>query len=114
MKLKSNIKKELLTMKVKFKDGTIKSCNAPTEQKVFKSGVPAGWILLLNLVGSTTSAEIDTLLTDENIAELAFMSDNEETTLFTITGYDKVSSSTIRYAEDASSTRVEIQLTKGV
>ena len=101
-------------MKVKFKDGTIKSCNAPTEQKVFKSGVPAGWILLLNLVGSTTSAEIDTLLTDENIAELAFMSDNEETTLFTITGYDKVSSSTIRYAEDASSTRLEIQLTKGV
>lgn len=101
-------------MKVKFKDGTIKSCNAPTEQKVFKGGVPAGWILLLNLIGSITSDEADALLTEENIAELVFLSDEEETALFTITEYNKVSSSTIRYAEDASSTRLEIQLTKGV
>ena len=76
--------------------------------------MPAGWILLLNLIGSITSDEADALLTEENIAELVFLSDEEETALFTITEYNKVSSSTIRYAEDASSTRLEIQLTKGV
>ncbi len=101
-------------MKVKFKDETLKNCNAPVEQKVFRGGVPTGWILVLTLTGNNTSAEVDSLLTEENISELTFVADETETTLFTITGYDKISSSMIRYAESVSDIRVEIQLTKGV
>lgn len=103
-------------MKVTFKDGTVKSCNAPTEQKVFKSGTAAGWILLLNLIGEITSDELDTILTENNVSELSFTPDaaDENVEALTITGYDKISSATIRYAEDINSSRVEIQLTKGV
>jgi hypothetical protein len=38
----------------------------------------------------------------------------ESITLFKLEGYDKVTSSTIRYSEDTHTTQVEIQLSKGV
>jgi hypothetical protein len=38
----------------------------------------------------------------------------EDKLLFTLEGYEKVTSSVIRHAEDIASTTVEIQLTKGL
>ena len=100
-------------MKVKFKNDTVKSCTAPTEQKVFRGDNGAGWILLLNLIGEISSAALDEILTAENISELTFLTDEDEE-ISTANGYDKVSSCTIRHAERPQDTRAEIQLTKGV
>ena len=105
-------------MKVKFANGVVKECSSPTEQKVFKTNNgTSGWILNLRLVGGNTSAELDEILTVENIAPLAFVSETEsgeERLLFTLDGYDKITSSTIRHAEDTASTSAEIQLTNGL
>ena len=108
-------------MKVKFANGVVKECQAPTEQKIFRNnnGEPTGvgWMLLLRLTGVITSTDLDNIVTDENIASLEFLSENEngeDITLFTLDGYKKITSSTIRHAEDTNSTHAEIQLTKGV
>ena len=104
-------------MKVRFTNGVTKECAAPTEQKAFKSGVGAGWILILRLLGNTTSAEFDELMTPENVSSLEFLAETEngeDKPIFTLSGYDKITSSTIRHAEDTKSTTVEIQLTKGI
>lgn len=98
-------------MLVKFKNETVKSCSNPTEQKLFKSGVAAGWLCAFVLSENASSTEIDELLTTDNVSELIFMNDNKET-LFTISGYEKVTSTVIRYNEPTGT--VEIQLTKGV
>ena len=100
-------------MKVEFKDETVKSCTAPTEQKVFRGDNGAGWILLLTLTGEITSGELDELLTAENISELTFMTD-AGVEITEADGYSKVSSCTIRHAENPQDTRCEIQMTKGV
>jgi hypothetical protein len=108
-------------MKVKFANGVEKECAAPTEQKAFGnvSGetVGIGWILNIRLLGGITSSELDNLLATDNIKTLEFVTntDNEtEKTLFTLDGYEKVRSSSIRHAEDISATFAEIQLTKGI
>ena len=105
-------------MKVKFPNGAIKECSAPTEQKIFKTNSnESGWILQLRLIGEITSTELDNLITIENIATLEFLSENEngeDKTIFTLDGYKKITSSTIRHSEDTTSTSVDIQLTKGV
>ena len=105
-------------MKVKFKDGTIKKCSSPIEQKVFRAGTSAGWILMLKLLGETTSSELDGIMIPENISELEFITTTEDygidEALFTLSGYEKITSSSIRYAEDMASTITEIQLTKGI
>ena len=105
-------------MKVKFANGVVKECASPTEQKVFKTNNGgSGWILNLRLIGGITSAELDEILTIENISPLAFVSETEngeERLLFTLDGYDKITSSTIRHAEDTTATSAEIQLTKGL
>lgn len=101
-------------MKVKFANGVVKECAAPTEQKAYRAGVGVGWILMLNLSGGITSSELDELLVKDNISNLEFIAENEEEkTVFTLCGYEKATSSTIRYAEDTDDTKVEIQLTKG-
>ncbi len=104
-------------MKVKFANGVVKECSAPTEQKAFRTVGGNGWILNLRLIGGITSAELDELITTENIASLEFLSvpeDGEAKTIFTLDGYEKITSSTIRHAEDTASTSVDIQLTKGL
>ena len=105
-------------MKVKFKDGTIKKCAVPVEQKVFRNQEAVGWILMFSLTGENTSAELDTVLTTDNISELVFIPDvsDAETTEETIqlSNYNKISSVVIRYAENVDNSKVEIQLTKGV
>ena len=108
----------MLIMKVKFSNGVCKVCSAPTEQKVFKSANDnTGWVLHVRLIGEITSTEIDELLISENIGSLEFLTtteDGEVKSAFTLAGYDKVTSSTIRHAEDTTTTIVEIQLTKGL
>lgn len=111
-------------MKAQFKDGTIKSCSAPTEQKVFKNKkdelgntvtVASGWIMIFNLSGGMTSDEADRILTEDNISKLVFLTENEsgeDVELFELSGYTKISSTTIRHAEDDSASYTEIQLTK--
>lgn len=99
-------------MKVRFKDGTVKNCTTPTEQKIFKVGEAAGWILTFGLLGDITSAEVDNLIKADNISELTFMSD-EETSSFSLNGYERTSSAIVRYSEDKEQTRVEIQLIRG-
>lgn len=106
-------------MKVKFANGVVKECAAPTEQKVFRTASGEnGWILHLRLMGAITSAELDELITAENIAPLEFLIEDEESTedkvAFTLDGYNKITSSTIRHAEESASTSAEIQMTKGL
>lgn len=105
-------------MKVKFANGVVKNCIAPTEQKVFKAvDGTSGWILNLRLIGEMTSTELDNLSSLKNIAPLEFMTkteNGEDKVLFTLDGYEKITSSVIRHAEDTESTTVEIQLTKGL
>ncbi len=100
-------------MKVEFKDETVKSCTAPTEQKLFRGDNTAGWVLMFSLIGEITSSELDSLLTTANISELAFLTD-AGVEITEADGYSKVSSCTIRHAENPQDTRAEIQLTKGV
>lgn len=103
-------------MKIKFVNGTMKECTAPTEQMVFKTKngetLSAGWVLLLKLIGAVTSEELDTLFAEDNIKTLAFYAG--EDLKFSLTGYDKVTSSVIRYSEDADAVCAEIQFSKGV
>ena len=105
-------------MKVKFANGVVKECNAPTEQKVFKTASgEQGWILFLKLTGEVTSTDIDTFVTTENIGHLEFLTvteNGDEKKLFELDGYNKITSSTIRHSEDTPATSVEIQLTKGI
>ena len=105
-------------MKVKFANGVVRECNAPTEQKVFRTASgEQGWILQLKLTGEITSTDIDALITTENIGHLEFLTtteNGEEKKIFELDGYNKVTSSTIRHAEDITTTSVEIQLTKGI
>lgn len=98
-------------MLVKFKNGTEKKCTNPIEQKVFRSGVAAGWLCTFNLSETTTSTELDALLTEENVSELTFCNDVSEE-LFTISDYTKITSAIIRYTEEGS--KVEMQLSKGL
>lgn len=103
-------------MKVQFKDGTVKACSAPMEQKVFRSGIDAGWMLSVSIECDITSDELDKLITTDNISDLTFTSDEEIGASKTIhlSGYDKVTNATIRYSEEKDKTRIEMRLTKGV
>lgn len=98
-------------MRVKFKDGTLKNCSNPTEQKLFKSGEAAGWLCAFVVSDTMNSSEVDAVVTPDNISALEFCND-DGSKLFDISGYTKVTSAVVRYAETSGS--VEIQLTKGV
>lgn len=107
-------------MKVKFANGVVKECTSPTEQKSFKyiseKTIGTGWVLNLKLLGLITSAELDDLTSEENIKTLEFSyitEDEKDVTLFKLEGYDKVTSSVIRYSEDTNTTYTEIQLSRG-
>lgn len=109
-------------MKVKFKDGVIRDCTAPAEQKIFKNSTPVGWILVFALIGETTSDNVDAILTPENISTMTFIPEPvgaigetvnvTEDSYIHLLDYNKILSSAIRYAEDVSQTRTEIQLSK--
>jgi hypothetical protein len=108
-------------MKVKFANGAVKECAAPTEQKVFKTvggeTVGVGWMLILRLVGNIISNEFDSIVNSDGVSSLEFLKEDEkgeDVSLFKLDGYSKITSSTIRHAEDTSATYVEVQMSKGV
>ena len=96
-----------------FVNQTVKTCSVPTEQKVFRNGVPAGWIVVFQLTGDITSEELDNLTTIENLATLSFKDDGGNA-LFELTGYTKVSSAVIKHGQTSKDTVAELQFTKGV
>lgn len=98
-------------MKIKFKNGSIYECTNPVEQKIFKNGESAGWICSLGFTQTMNSGEVDALLTLENISQMAFL-DDEDTELFNIDGYSKITSAIIRHGDEMGS--VNIQLAKSV
>lgn len=108
-------------MKVKFANGIIKDCSAPIEQKIFKTaaGVPVGigWVLSLRLLGCSTSTELDEIVTADNVKSLEFLTDLEDgksKTLFKLEDYTKITSSSIRHAENTADTYAELQISKGI
>lgn len=106
-------------MKIKFKNGVTKECDAPKEQKIYKNSgekiEDAGWLVNLRINGIMTSNEVDELLIPENISSMKFFDygDNEKNE-FILNGYEKVTSSVINYSENISEAYAEIQLSKGV
>ena len=108
-------------MKVKFANGTVKTCSAPTEQKIFRTvggeTVGMGWVLVIRLTGNITSSEVDELLVPENVGALEFISETEDGEVngtFRLNGYNKITSSTIRHSDNPTATYAEIQMSKGV
>lgn len=108
-------------MRVKFLDGTVKECAAPTELKLFKTSdgelIGGGWLLTLKLIGGLTAADVDSIFSPDNIKELEFSATDEngnEKILFCLSGYERLTSSAVHYSEDFTDTFAEIQLSKGV
>ena len=66
-------------MKVKLKNGTMVGCSNPIEQKIFKGGESAGWVCSLTFTDNLNSTEIDNLVTSENMSEMTFVNDENET-----------------------------------
>ena len=100
-------------MKVKFANGVVKTCTAPTEQKIFKivSEKDSSWLLNFRLTENVTSSEMDLLVTNDNIETLEF-TDDSGNMLFMLSGYEKVTSAIIRHSDSADTASVEIQLSK--
>ena len=107
-------------LKIKFKTGEkVFEADRVLENKVYRDGVKAGWLLTLCLIGSITSNELDELLNEENLSEITLSYDipegeNIKTVTKVLGGYTKESSCLIRHANEPSKTRTEISLLKGV
>lgn len=98
-------------MKVQFKSVEhMYDCTEPIEQKIFKSGVFAGWVIIFHINANINSTGIDDIITPESISELRFVSDDDAVN--TITGYSAVSACTIRHKN--TGTVAELQFTKMV
>lgn len=108
-------------MKIKFLNGVIKKCEAPTEQKVFRNSdndiTESAWVLTIRLADTVTSDELDEIILPENTSTLKFYTD-ENIEIFTLNGYNKTTFAKIRYSEtisdENSDTYADIQLSKGV
>ena len=95
-------------MKIKFADNPELSCNNPTEQKLYKDGTHYGWLFMVSIYTNKSSSEIDTLLSNANIATITIETEAGET-VSTITGYTKVTNVIIKYSD---TNVVDIQITK--
>ena len=101
-------------MNIRFKNvETDYKVKTLAEQKI-KTAEDVGWMLIATIEGNFNSDSIDKLLIPENIKEITIINVSiEDTTTETkISGYDKVSSCTIRHRDTTDI--LEIQLTKGV
>lgn len=98
-------------MFIKFKGKDTKlTTTSIIEQKLFRQGESAGWLLSLHINGNFNAPELDSMLTEESISEITLVGESEVST--TISGYQKVTSCVVRYSDE--NTVAEIQLTKGV
>lgn len=96
-------------IKLKGKDTEITTTSI-IEQKLYKQGESAGWLLSLNLSGYFTAQEVDGMFDKESISEITLCGETAENTV--ISGYEKVTSCVVRYSDDVST--AEVQLVKGV
>ncbi len=98
-------------MFIKFKGNDVElNTSSIIEQKLFKQGESAGWLLSLHINGNFNAPELDSMLTEESIGEITLVGESEKPTI--ISGYQKVTSCVVRYSENNAT--AEIQLTKGV
>ena len=78
-------------MKVRFSNGIIKNCNAPTEQKIINridwKTFGVGWSVILRLTGEMTSDELDNIFTEDNCENIILIQDDEEKTETLLYGY---------------------------
>lgn len=100
-------------MKIRFADNSEKVCSAPVEQKVFRNGEATGWLISFRILGSVNSGELDTLMREDNLLNLLFLTDTGSEVI-ALSGYNRVTSCSVRYAESADNFTAEIQLSKGV
>ncbi len=98
-------------MTIKLKNGASVEVSNPMEQKVVKSDGSTGWILAFSVHSTMTSTMADEIFTEDNITELVMLDEGGTEQL--ITGYEKVSSLIIRYA-NGSGARTDVQITKGL
>lgn len=105
-------------MKVKFKNGEIKTCTAPTEQKLFRDGAAAGWLLSFSIKeDELTSDVLDKILTPDNVSNLVFINQDEnldEKELCALSGYSKITSAIIRHGANSSDLRADVQIVKSI
>lgn len=103
-------------MQVKFKntEQTFTSVgNNAVEQKLFRAGEVAGWMLSLSLISTQGSEELDAILTSDNISEITLTTEGQDTNeTVVLAGYEKVTSCVVKYTD--TKFVAEIQLTKGV
>ena len=98
-------------MTIKFKNSELAlNASSVIEQKLYKQGVATGWLLSLHVSGGFTAEELDGMLSEAGIGELTLL--GEENRTATISGYEKITSCVVRYAEGGAT--AEIQLSKGV
>lgn len=98
-------------MFIKFKGNDAElTTTSVIEQKLFKQGESAGWLLSLHINGNFTTPELDSMLTEESISEITLVCESEIPTI--ISGYQKVTACVVRYSDNNSV--AEINLTKGV
>lgn len=96
-------------MKLQLKNGATVGCSNPIEQKIFKNGCAAGWICSLSITDRMTSVELDELCSEDNMAELNFLTDDGEV-FATLKDYSRLTSAIIRHSDLKDS--IDIQLTK--
>lgn len=94
-------------MKVQFKGSTkVYECTEPTEQKAFRSGAAAGWVVMFSLYGDADSVGADNLLTKDAVSELVFTGEGGAS--FALCGYETVTSCVIRHKEDVTITELQL------
>ena len=96
-------------MKVFFKGNNSKvyDCSEPIEQRIYKAGIPAGWILIFNISNcDITSDNVEDRIGD--ISEMTFVISDENKVI--ISGYTSIMACTIRHR--ASGSVVEFQFKK--
>lgn len=97
-------------MQVKFKnDERLFNSTEPVEQKLFRAGEPVGWTVSFGIYGEMSSADVDLLLTAENISQLTFTGTNQE--VIVIIGYENVSACTVRHRETETFTEIQLSRT---
>lgn len=100
-------------MNVQFKGNeTVFECTEPVEQKLFKTGVAAAWVIMFNIFtdGDMDSAKADEIITENSISEMIFSNSSDKQSK--ISGYSAITSCTIRHKEEK--TAVELQFTKKI
>lgn len=97
-------------MQMRFTNGESCESSNPTEQKVFKKNGESGWVMAFSILTPMSSTELDAILTEDNISEIAITDGTNERTII---GYDKITMVTVRYSDNINSV-IDVQISKGL